>query len=341
MDFTAIDRRVDKEVEPKSPIRIPLRALTEAQAMAAVKTWTETESFKKSKKRFFGKAAPSSWTIAVMSSLKPKVHEIKPGMLEWVLRTALPMRPDFSIWLNGTKLLPSKHGKGLLKTWVLGKDLIELPKPSPKSVSANEDTESDESSEHRFGLDVPDLGRITGYAEAYKDLLTGKSDELGRSYGFFVYVFGRLVNVLDGHFGISPNELRHGSFGRFRLVVNMDGLDEELRSNREAISEGPLLGTAQDVLRAIFNAVRPTLEKHDEDEEPGAKLARKIAASPASLSRRPIVDLAHAVIDGKATSRFLIVPDARTTIAKNDFVATLEERVSEADQFVTGLTIDY
>jgi hypothetical protein len=185
------------------------------------------------------------------------------------------------------------------------------------------------------------LGRITGYAEAYKDLLTGKSDELGRSYGFFVYVFGRLVNVLDGHFGISPNELRHGSFGRFRLVVNMDGLDEELRSNREAISEGPLLGTAQDVLRAIFNAVRPTLEKHDEDEEPGAKLARKIAASPASLSRRPIVDLAHAVIDGKATSHFLIVPDARTTIAKNDFVATLEERVSEADQFVTGLTIDY
>ena len=42
-----------------------------------------------------------------------------------------------------------------------------------------------------------DMDNVQGYAEAYKDLLTGKSDELGRSYGFFVYIFGRLVNVLD------------------------------------------------------------------------------------------------------------------------------------------------
>ena len=43
------------------------------------------------------------------------------------------------------------------------------------------------------------------------------------------------LNVDDGHFGISPDELRHGTFGRFRLVVHMDGLDAGLRSNREAV----------------------------------------------------------------------------------------------------------
>jgi histidine kinase/DNA gyrase B/HSP90-like ATPase len=341
MDFTAIDRRVDKEVEPKVPIKIPLRELSEAEAKDAVKTWTETADFKAAAMPLFGKGAPASWTVAVMSSLKPKVHEIKPGILEWVLRTALPLRPDFGIWLNGKKLEPSKQGKGLLKRWILGKDMIHLPKPSPKNVSAKEDTNVDESSEHRFGLDVPGLGRITGYAEAYKDLLTGKSDELGRSYGFFVYVFGRLVNVLDGHFGISPDELRHGTFGRFRLVVHMDGLDQELRSNREAISEGPLLAIAQDVLRAIFNAIRPTLEKHDEEEEPGAKLARKLAASPASLSRRPIVELAQAVIEGRAKSHYLIIPEHMTGAEQKAFVAALEERATGADRFVTGLTIDY
>jgi hypothetical protein len=37
--------------------------------------------------------------------------------------------------------------------------------------------------------------------------------------------------VVDGHFGISPDELRHGTFGRFRCVVHIDSLDEELRSN--------------------------------------------------------------------------------------------------------------
>lgn len=343
MDFNTIDTRLNKEVEPKSPIKIPLRELNEKEAMQAVRDWTESAAFKASGMILFGKHSPISWTVAIMSSLKPKVHEIKPGVLEWVLRTALPLRPDFGIWLNGAKLVPSKQGKGLLKKWILGKDIVQLSKPSPKDVSASEDTDVDKLSEHRFGLDVPELGRITGYAEAYKDLLTaGKSEELGRSYGFFVYVFGRLVNVIDGHFGISPDELRHGTFGRFRLVVHMNGLDEQLRSNREAISEGPLLATAQDVLRAIFNAVRPTLEKHDKEEEPGAKLARKLAASPASLSRRPIVELARNVVEGKAKSRYLIIPRHQTAEERSAFIASLEERAtSEADQFVTGLTIDY
>ena len=59
---------------------------------------------------------------------------------------------------------------------------------------------------------------------------------------FFVYVYERLVNVDDGHFGISPNVLKHGIFGRFRLVIHMDGLDEGLRSNRETVAEGTLRG---------------------------------------------------------------------------------------------------
>ena len=341
MDFTAIDKRVDREIEPKAPIKIPLRELSESEAKEALAAWTETPAFKAMGMPLFGKGAPPSWTVAIMSALKEKAHEIRPGMLEWVLRSALPLRPDFGISLNGKALVPSKQGKGLIETWTLGKDITELPKPGPKEATPSEDKGVPESSEHRFGLDVPGLGRITGYAEAYEDLLTGKSDELGRSYGFFVYVFGRLVNVVDGHFGISPDELRHGTFGRFRLVVHMDGLDRELRSNREAISEGPLLTTAQNVLRAIFNAVRPTLEKHEDEEQAGAKLSRKLAASPASLSRRPIIELARAVAEGKGKSRYLIVPEFATPAARGEFLASLERRESEAENFVTGVTIDY
>jgi hypothetical protein len=341
MDYTDLDKRVDREIEPKTPIKLPLRQLTEQEAKAAVSTWSDTAAFKASKMILFGKGATDSWTVAIMSSLKPKVHDIKPGILEWVLCTALPLRDDFGIWLNGVKLKSSKQGKGLLKKWVLGKDLTTLPKPSPKDVSISTDKNVEKDSDLHFGLDVGNLGRITGYAEIYKDLLTGKSDELGRSYGFFVYVRDRLVNVLDGHFGISPDELRHGTFGRFRLVVHMDSLDDELRSNRETISEGTLLGTAQDVLRAIFNAVRPILEKHDDDEEPGAQLARKLAASPASLSRRPIVDLARAVVEGKSKSRFLIVPRLKSQDDKHSFLEELEKRSLDAANFVAGLTIDY
>ena len=342
MDYSVIDKRVDRDVEPKAPIIIPLHELTEAEAREAVKPWAESAEFQASGMVLFGEKGTASWTVSIMSSLKSKVHEIRPGVLRWILRTALPLRPDFSIWLNGEKLTPSKANKYLLKKWVLGKDLVELPRPSPKAITTVENKNVPLSDEHHFGLNVPGLGRITGYAEAYKDILTGgKSDEISRSHGFFIYVYGRLLNVADGHFGISPDELRHGTFGRFRLVVHMDGLDEGLRSNREAISEGPLLETAQDVLRAIFNAVRPTIETHDRDEESGAKLDRKLAASPTSLSRRPIVDLARAVAEGTSKSRYLIVPYHQSLKEREKFLADLEKRAQEREQFITDVIIDF
>jgi hypothetical protein len=342
MDYTAIDRRVEREVEPQVPIKITLRELTGAEAKQAVKTWTDTAAFKASGMALFGKTAPPSWTIAIMSSLKDKVHEIKPGYLKWVLRTALPLRDDFSIWLNGEKLASSKQGKGLIKKWVLGKDITTLPKPAPKEIAVSEDDDAPTSSDSRHGLEVAGLGRVSGYAEAYRDLLTGKSDvTIGRSYGFFVYIFGRLINEDDGHFGISPDELRHGTFGRFRLVINIDSLDKDLRSNRETIRTGPRLKTAQNVLQAIFNFVRPTIEKHDEAEQPGERLARRLAASPSSLSRTPIVQLARAVVEGRARSRYLIIPRPRSSQDRQLFLASLQHRAEDAESFVTGLSIDY
>ena len=342
MDYNVIDRRVDRDVEPKAPVTIALRELTKVQAHNAVKAWTESAEFKASGTALFGEESPTSWTISIMSSLKTKVHEIKPGTLKWVLRTMLPLRPDFGVWLNGEKLTPSKEEKHLLKRWTLGKGLVELPRPSPKEITPSEDKNVSLNSEHRFGLNVPGLGRITGYAETYKELLTrGKSGEISRSHGFFVYVYGRLLNVVNGHFGISPDELRHGTFGRFRLVVHMDGLDAELRSNREAIGEGPLLETAQDVLRAIFNAARSTIERHDEDEDIGVKLARKFAASPSSLSRKPIVELARAVAEGKSKARHLIVPSYESPEKREEFLTDLDQRAQEREHFVTGVNIDF
>ena len=341
MNYTSIDKRVQEEVEPKKPITLVLRQLTEQEAKTALARWTNTASFRKGNLPLFGKDAPATWTAAIMSSLKKKVHDIKPGVLEWVLRTALPLRPDFGIWLNGKKLVPSKAGKGLIGTWVLGKDIVKLPKPGPKGISPNEDVEVPKISDHRFGLDVPGLGRVTGYAEAYKDLLTGKSDVIGRSYGFFVFIRGRLINVVDGHFGIDPNELRHGTFGRFRLVINIDSLDPELRANREAIREGTLLETTQNLLWGIFNFVRPHIDTHDAEELPGAKLARNLAGSPGSLSRQPIIELARAVVDGRTRSRYLIVPRHQSDEEREAFIDALERRADNPATFVTDFAIDW
>lgn len=341
MNFKTVDDRGEEEVEPKTPIKISLNELSETEAKYALKDWTDTLAFSKTGIKLFGSGAAKSWTFAILSDLKDKVHEIRRGTLEWVLRTALPLRDDFSIYLDGNKLEPSKAGKGRIKKWILGKDIDELPKPAPDEIEATEDKDQPKDSETRFALEHKPIGRITGYAEAYRDLLTGKSDELGRSHGFFVYVLGRLVNVHDGHFGIPPDELRHGTFGRIRVVVHMDGLDDFLQSDREHIREGPVLNDAQNILRAIFNKIRPALEKADAEEDPGAKLARKLGGSPASLARRPIIEMVRAALDGKIKSRSIALPPAATPNERDKLIAALETRAETPDQFVGGIDFVY
>ena len=239
MDYQRIDRHVNKEVEPRAPIKIVLSELTASSAQEMVNSWSKSAELNIPKNTLFGKNSSKSWTISIMSALKNKAYEIERGRLRWVLSTALPMRDDFAIWLNGETLKSSKEGKGLLKHFTIGKELTKLQYRGLGDITESTNEQIPKNDKHHFGLDVPDLGRITGYAEAYKDLLTGKSDMIGRSHGFFVYVYDRLINIDDDHFGIPPNELRHGVFGRFRLVVYMDGLDAELRSTRESISGGP------------------------------------------------------------------------------------------------------
>jgi hypothetical protein len=132
MDYSLINSSGKSEVVPKKGIRIPLRTLSEKEAKQALAPWIDAPAFKKMSASFFGKRASISWTVAIMSALKPKAQELKLGTLAWVFRTALPLRPDFAIILNGKKLVPSKEGKGLLKKWVLGKDITELPRPASK-----------------------------------------------------------------------------------------------------------------------------------------------------------------------------------------------------------------
>lgn len=341
MDYRRIDKRIEDGIEPKTPIRIGLHELTEEQAKSALAAWTSLGAFQGTGIKLFGRGASPSWTFAILSDLKDKVHEIRRGVLEWVLRTALPLRDDFAIHLNGSKLEPSKAGKGRLNRWILGKDIDELPKPSPEDIVISVDNEQPEDSDTHYGLHHPALGRITGYAEVYKDLLTGKSDELGRSHGFFVYVLGRLINVMDGHFGIKPDELRHGTFGRIRVVVHMDGLDAFLQSDRERIREGPILNDAQNILRAIFNHIRPTLEKHDADDDAASQLARKLADSPSSLARRPIIEMARAALEGKAKSKYVAVPSGLTQPEKDKLITAIEERAETPEQFIAGIDFVY
>ena len=338
MDYSRITKLDTSHAKSEELIKIPLNKLTEEEAKQAVRQWTESPEFKAANMCLFGDGSLNSWTISIMSDLKNKAHDIKYGRLRWVLRTAMPLRPDFDVWLRGEQLQPSKINKELLEKWVIGKDLVDLHRDALEGIE--ESFDENLPAEHQHGIVVPELGRITGYVEAYKEkLIDSNSDRIGHSHGFFVYVYGRLVNLDDDHFGILSNELRHGTFVCFRAVVHMDDLDEELRSNHESIGEGPKLDQAREVLRAIFNIARNRIEEYNRGERPGTKLASNLAASPASLSRRPIVDLARAVAKGDKKSRYLIVPNYAPK-EQEAFLADLDQRAQDAKQFVTGVDID-
>lgn len=327
MDYFKIPTGEGGGIYTEEKVRLPLRYLTEAQARDAVSAWLNGSKPGYKAIKLFGSGSAKNWTVAIMSDLKDMASQIQRGRLRWILQTAMPLRDDFNLYLDGDKVPPAKLAAKKVGHWILGKDLKELPKPAPTNLEVTEALSEEKNSIHRYGLTHPDLGRITGYAEIYEDPLdTGKSTDIERSHGFFVYVYGRLVNIDDPGFGISRNLLRHGTFSRFRMVVHIDRLDEELRSSRETLREGVLFNIAQNILHGVFNHARVALERHEATLSLGVQIASRFAATPGSLTLRPIIGLVTAALEGKSHPKYISYPQGLSPKAQSTFLDHLRER---------------
>jgi hypothetical protein len=340
MDYTQIPGEEEASIYTDEKVKLPLRVLTEKEAKAAVSQWLGGSKPADRALQLFGRGAAKKWTVAIMSSLKPMASEIQRGRLRWILESAMPLRDDFALYLNGDKVPPSKLTAKKVGHWILGKDLKQLPKPAPQDFEVTEDPKETKGSIHRYGLTHPELGRITGYMEMFEDPIdTGKSTDIERSHGFFVYVRERLVNIDDAGFGISRNLLRHGTFSRFRMVVHIDRLDEELRSSRETLRAGPLVNIARNVLHGAFNYARVALEKHEAEISGGVRIASRIAGSPGSLTRRPIIGLVTAALDGKSNPKYISYPQITDKQEKAAFLKTIEKNAETAEGLVRDVQI--
>ena len=202
MNYRLIPSRTGGGLVDSKPVRLPLRELSEEEAQQALLRWTAEDSVSPMAFPLFGKDAPENWTIAILSDLKDMATQLTLGRLKWVLATSMPIRDDFRLFLNGTQVQPEKEKGKRIETWVIGRDMVTLPGPAPSDeLQPTLDRTTPEDSPVHFGLTHPQLGRITGTAELFEDLLTtGKSGDIGRSHGFFVYVRDRLINVDDEYF---------------------------------------------------------------------------------------------------------------------------------------------
>ena len=336
MDFTAIptpppasERTDESEGTATPPVQLPLRELTEEEAHGAVRPWLSDDTGRENL-TLFGDEAEDSWTVAIITELKPMAIELSAGRLRWVLSTAMPLRDDFSLYLNGNEVVASKASAKQVGTWVLGKDILTIPSPAPEELDADTDEKIPEAEYQHFLLVDKSLGPVSGYLELYEDPIdAGKSEAVGRSNGFFVYVHGRLINPDDSGFGIDRNSLRHGTFSRFRLVINIDRLDAELRSSRETLLASPVVERARELLRGLFNLARTKLDAHETETARERRASQRFADSPASLTERPILRMVEDSYEEKIHSRHLVPIDKKKFPTAAELIAFLEIRITD------------
>ena len=223
-----------------------------------------------------------TWTLVVLSDLKPAGRDLKTGILRRMLAAALPFGSEMAIRVNGERLSSTKMEARLVENWVIGPDIgidyIELDETDSGPEIVGGGTPSDEDANDadssgptqipvKSGIDsypyieLPEIGRVTGTMRLFEEIISGgKSEERGASNGFHVNVLGRVVNQHDPSFG--EENLNHAAWARFRMTVRADGLNEYLTTNREQFRENHGMKIFRGFLRKAFNKAR---NSHDSD----------------------------------------------------------------------------
>jgi hypothetical protein len=69
------------------------------------------------------KPPPNTWTLVLLSDLKPAGRSLKIGVLRRMLRAALPIGSEMAIFINGELLTSSKLDNAVSQEWTVGPDL--------------------------------------------------------------------------------------------------------------------------------------------------------------------------------------------------------------------------
>ncbi len=222
-----------------------------------------------------------AWTLVILENLKPDKN-IHMGRLRWILATAMPLKLDFEVQLNGKAVDSAKEGL----TKVVDFSVKDLPESRLTNLR-NITSQVWKISEGKLVSDNFPSG-ITGTVMVTEPILrTGKSDDIMRSHGFFVRVRERLVNERDPRFGL--HELQHEVFNRFRADIEIDDLDSTITAPREGVGDSNLRETAEKVLNEIFNEARRRYDSKQINPGPRKK-EHEMGYVPQSLFEFPTAD---------------------------------------------------
>ena len=293
MDFRKVTGR---QKEGADPVKISLREVDEATAKMYL---AEIEHRDPAAWEFmFGdKRQNCTWTAASMSDFRDLYNKLSTGALKWILSTGLPLHANFKIWLNGEQVVSSK------------KNIPEI-----KSVQIDKN--------------LPGIGNVKGTARIFeKQLTTGKSEQIGRSHGFFIRVRERVINLDDELFGIQqPN---HAAWSRFALEVNADGLREHLLSSREGVRDSEEIRAFRKYLLDVFNRCRNAYEEWNRKENEQLDIIALLSENPSTHVTEPLIRSVRNTVETGSESVYIEIPRDVKEEDRSEWLTTYEKEVSE------------
>ena len=272
MDFNKVKGR---QADNPKPATVSLREVEEPTAqslLADIKT-RDAEAWK----LLFGATdRDRSWTVAGLTKFRDLYQRLSTGTLRWVLSTGLPLQSDFSIYLDGQRVVSSKEKLDPIKSVDINKRL-------------------------------PGIGDIQGTASIYKNPLTGgKSAAMGRSHGFFIRVRERVINLEDELFGVvQPN---HAAWARFVLEVRAEGLREHLLSSREGVRDSKAVREFRAYLMTIFNRCRTAFGEWQRKDAEDLDIHALLSDQPSRHILDPLIRGVRDAAEAGMDSFYIAVP---------------------------------
>lgn len=313
-------------------IKIDEREVTEEEVTKIVDEYIRYELLNF---ELFGEKASKTWTISLMTELKPKASEIKIGRLKWLLSTALPLNPGFELKFNGVKIESSKVKTPIMKKWIIGKEDDTVNKID----GACSRVEKDKDGNYNYFVDLQNLQGIRGEFILYEDsLVDGKSANLGRSHGIFLSIRGRLINLDDPLLGMEA--FSHGAFNRTRIIINADELDDNLTSTRESVKDSvPFTQLKAYIKKKFNNEVKKYYFEQTKRLEQEKSISYRMAQTAYTTSKRPVYNFIQKYYEDKIINPLLIEKPAND---KRDELLNLYARDLETgEQVIEKIEYDY
>ncbi len=268
-------RRVERVDLEDGAVTISLREIGESDARTLLADIRERDPA--AWQLMFGDDRMPHWTVAGLSDFRELYNRLVPGTLRWVLMTGLPLHTDFRVYLDGEQLESSKA----VREPILTSHICQT---------------------------LPGIGTVRGRAQIFEEKLTGgKSEQYGRSNGFFIRVRGRVINLEDELFGLKA--VNHAAWSRFALDIEADGLRDHLLSSREGVKDSGDVREFRSILLDTFNECRVAYDKRKAEEHKELDIAQLLSAGPRAEIAEPIVQTVRGAVGASCESFYVGLPD--------------------------------